>query len=155
MEKNKYNWDLESLLHNKSLEDLFNAWYKSELKQTAMTDSFYKTKANFAKYLTLAKESEKLGNRLLMYVVNHNSEELDNPIWIGWQQKIVHIAHELALKVANWTNLVLDNEKKIRSYLKDPSIKEWTRENQENERSNRISQSSKHGRNKIIWCKWY
>ncbi|XQP55276.1 MAG: oligoendopeptidase F [Mycoplasmoidaceae bacterium] len=127
MEKNKYNWDLESLLHNKSLEDLFNKWYKNELAQAELTNSFYKTKANFAKYLTLAKESEKLGNRLLMYVVNHNAEELDNPKWIGWQQKIVHVANELALKSAKWTNLVLENENKIKGYLKDPKLKEWHR----------------------------
>lgn len=128
MEKNKYNWDLESLLKNKSLDDLFNRWYKTELKQIALINTFYKTKANFKKWLELSQETEKLSNRLLMYVVNHNSEELDNPIWIGWQQKIVHIANELALKVSNWTNLVLENEKQIRSYLKDPKLKAWSRE---------------------------
>lgn len=127
MEKNKYNWDLESLLHGKSLEDLFNQWYKNELKQANLTDSFYKTKANFANYLALSKDNERLGNRLLMYVVNHNAEELDNPKWIGWQQKIVHAANELALKSTKWTNLVLKNESKIRSYLKDPKLKEWQR----------------------------
>lgn len=128
MRTNKYNWDLESLLNHKSLEDLFNQWYKKELEQVALVNSFYKTKDNFKEWLTLSKETEKLANRLLMYVVNHNSEELDNPVWIGWQQKIVHIANELALKSSNWTNLVLENENKIRAYLKDPKIKEWTRE---------------------------
>ncbi len=128
MDNKKYNWDLESLLKNKSLEDLFNQWYKLELKQVALVNDFYKTKANFKKWLDLSQETEKLSNRLLMYVVNHNSEELDNPVWIGWQQKIVHICNELALKVANWTNLVLDNEKTIRSYLKDTKLKPWTRE---------------------------
>lgn len=127
MEKNKYNWDLESLLENKSLDDLFNKWYKLELKSTQTIDSFYKTKANFKKFLELMKESEKVGNRLLMYVANHNAEELDNPVWIGWQQKIVHVANELSLKLSHWNNLVLDNEDKIKSYLKDPSLKEWTR----------------------------
>lgn len=128
MDNKKYNWDLESLLNHKSLDYLFNQWYKTELKQIALVNSFYKTKANFKKWLALSKETEKLGNRLLMYVVNHNAEALDNPEWIGWQQKIIHVAQDLALKVSNWTNLVLDNEKKIRSYLQDPSIKEWTRE---------------------------
>ena len=110
MEKNKYNWDLECLLQNKSLNDLFNQWYKLELKQVGLVNSFYKTKANFKKWLMLSKQTEKIGNRLIMYVMNHNNEELDNPLWIGWQQKIIHVANDLSLKTANWTNLVLEND---------------------------------------------
>ncbi|MBQ0045551.1 MAG: oligoendopeptidase F [Mycoplasma sp.] len=128
MTKEKYNWDLESLLGNKSLEDLFKQWYQTELKLVALVNSFYKTKANFKKWLSLTKETEAIGNRLLMYVMNHNAEELDNPQWIAWQQKIVHVGNELALKTSNWTNLVLENEAKIKSYLKDSDIKDWTRE---------------------------
>lgn len=127
MTKDKYNWDLESLLDNKSIEDLFKQWYQMELKQVALVNSFYKTKANFAKWLLLTKQTEAVSNRLLMYVVNHNAEQLDNPQWIAWQQKIIHISNELALKTSNWTNLVLNNEAKIKSYLKDPKLKEWTR----------------------------
>lgn len=128
MKNNKHNWDLESLLGNKSLNDLFNQWYKIELKLVALVNSFYKSKANLKKWLNLSQESERVGNRLLMYVMNHNNEELDNPEWIGWQQKITFVCNDLALKTAHWTNLVLDNEKQIRSFLKDPSLKDWTRE---------------------------
>ncbi|XQP55570.1 MAG: oligoendopeptidase F [Mycoplasmoidaceae bacterium] len=128
MNNNKYNWDLESLLANQSIEKLFNQWYQTELKQVALVNDFYKTKANFKKWLALSKETERLANRLLMYVMNHNNEELDNPKWIGWDQKIVHVSNELALKTSHWTNLVLENEDKIKFYLRDPELKKWTRE---------------------------
>lgn len=127
MTNNKYDWDLESLLNHKSLNDLFNQWYAIALKQVALVNSFYKTKENFKKWLRLDLEGDRVGNRLLMYVMNHNNQELDNPEWIGWQQKIQHVSDELSLKLSGWINLVLDNEDKIKSYLKDPQLKEWTR----------------------------
>ncbi len=128
MEKNKYNWDLESLLDDKSLDDLFDQWHKLEIKQVNLVNVFYKSKENFKQWLTLSKQCEKISNRLLMYVMNHNSEELDNPKWIGWQQKIIYISNQLTLKASNFTNLVLENEDKIKSYLNDPRLKAWTRE---------------------------
>lgn len=128
MENNKYNWDLESLLHNKSLNDLFNQWYKAELKQVSLINKFYKTKSNFKQWLDLTLETTKLSNRLLNYISNHNQQDLDNPEWIGWEQKISFIGNELSQQTSNFNNLVIENEKKIKSYLKDPKLKVWTRE---------------------------
>lgn len=126
--KNKYNWNLETLLQNKSLEALYKQWFDLCTKQCNLVNSFYKTKPNFVKWLKLDLECEKVSNRLANYISNHNEENLADPQWSGLIQKLSFDANEFAKKLYVYTNLALKNEDKIKSYLKDPKLKAWNRE---------------------------
>lgn len=125
---NKYNWDLESLLQNKKIEDLYQEWYRLVDKQTKDVLSFYKTKNNFKQWLLDNLKLNKISNRLSNYITNHNSENLADPVWTGWIQKLTYDVTIFSQKLCIYTNLVLKNENIIREYLKDPELKKWTRE---------------------------
>lgn len=127
MKINKTDWDLESLLHNKTLEVLYKEWFNGVTQQCKLLNSFYKTKANFVKWLNLELKVNKLANRLSNYISNHHNEELNNPTWIGWEQKLLHDVMIFAQKLSKESNLIIKNEKVIRSYLKDEKISAWNR----------------------------
>lgn len=128
MKIDKYDWDLESLLHNQTLESLYKTWFNLCTKQVSLVNDFYKTKDNFINWLKLDLESTKVSNRLMNYISNHSAENLSEQKWIGWMQKISFDANEFNKKLYVYSNLILKNEKKIRSYLQDPKLKSWVRE---------------------------
>jgi len=128
MKVNKYDWDLECLLENKTIEELYKEWLDLSNQQVKLLNTFYKSKKEFIKWLDLNLKASKVGNRLMNYLSNHSNYELDNQVWNGWLQRLSYDANILNQKMANLSNIIIANEKTIRSYLKDPKLAAWTRE---------------------------
>lgn len=127
MENNKYSWDLECLLNGKTLDNLIKEWVNKQEQILKAYPNFYKSLSNFKKWLKINEEDEIISNRLMNYISNNYQEDLSNPKWISYSQKISTLANEYAQKTSDYENIVLKNEKKIRSYLKDKSISEYQR----------------------------
>ena len=124
----KFDWDLESLLRNKTIDDLYKQWYTLVSKQCQLVNSFWKDKKTFHQWLSLDLQTTKVSNRLTAYIFNHNNEDLSNSQWIAWMQKLNYDTTLFAKKLSNYNNNVIKNKQKITSYLKDKSLALWKRE---------------------------
>lgn len=127
MSNKNYTWDLEDILKGKSLDQLFNEWIKIEEEIVQQFPDFYKSLNNFKKWIKTNEKSEIISNRLSNYISNNYQEDLSNPKWISYIQKLQVKANEYSVKLSGYDNVVLKNEKLIRSYLTDKSLKEYQR----------------------------
>ncbi len=127
MVKDKYSWDLESILKGKTLDQLIEEWVNIQNEVLKAYPNFYGSLNNFKKWLKLGEKLEIISNRVSNYISNNYQEDLSNPKWISYIQKLSKIGNEFSIKISDYDNIVLKNEKLIRSYLKDKSISEYQR----------------------------
>ncbi|WP_027124179.1 M3 family metallopeptidase [Mycoplasmoides pirum] len=129
--KNNFNlnWDLEDILEGKSLDELFNLWYKSQTKLVELYNNgnCYKTEKNFAKYLAFDLKASKLSNRISNYISNKLSENsLDQKIR-AWEQKLINVSQKFDCVFSNEYNQIFKNKKQIEKYLKKPKYFQYKR----------------------------
>lgn len=126
----KYNWDLESLLENKSLQENFDIWVnkKQELINVYDKGKCYENIDNFRKYIKCSEELTPIENRLINYISNKINENLSNKEMLNWGEKLSIEETKTSLIFANQKNIILENEKKILSYLKEKDLADYTRE---------------------------
>lgn len=125
--KEQYTWDLDSLLEGKSLDDLYKQWIKENEKIIGLYANFLDTENDFIKWLQENEKLEKISNRLMNYISNNMNEDIANPMWVSWSQKFRNKAQEFSQHFADYTNIVIKNETKIKHYLENPKIKAYTR----------------------------
>lgn len=122
-----YKWDLDSLLNGKTLDDLFNEYINQQNKLMKLYSSFLDTENNFINFLNEEEIFTKISNRLTNYLSNNYQEDLSNPIWISWIQKLNNQSIEFNKLFSDYDNLIIANKKKIYQYLKNPEISEYQR----------------------------
>lgn len=123
----KYNWDLESLLQGKTLDALFNLWIKKNDEMVKMFPTFCDNLNNFKKWHQVDDELDKISNRLSNYISNKMSEDVSDQEYLSWEQKISMKSHEYSQKFATLSNVIIKNEKKIKSYLTDKALVKYTK----------------------------
>ena len=89
MDNKNYTWDLDSLLNGKTLDELYSEWVNSENEVYSIYPNFYKTKENFEHWLDVNEKNEIISNHLMNYISNNLQEDLVNPKWLGYVQKII------------------------------------------------------------------
>ncbi len=124
---NNYGWDLEDILKGNSLDQLFDEWNKIQNEVVKQFPDFYKSLNNFKKWIKTNEKLEIISNRLSNYISNNYQEDLSNPKWISYIQKLQVKANEYSVKLSSYDNVVLKNEKLIRNYLIDNSLREYQR----------------------------
>lgn len=130
MNFDKYNWDLEHLLENKTLEECFNNWiqHKKELIELYNEGKCYDNIISFKKYLKKEKELTIIENKLSNYISNKTNEDLSNKEMLNWSEKYSIEDNKLSLIFANEKNIILSKQKQIEKYLKDDDLKKYKRE---------------------------
>lgn len=130
MEYEKYNWDLEDLLNNSSLDSLFEEWKKINLELIEIYDggNCYNNIDTFRKYLKKDEQLTPIENRLVNYISNKSNENLADKEMLNWMQKLSLEESKFSLVFANSKNIILAKEKEIRKYLKEKDLKKYTRE---------------------------
>lgn len=130
MENNnkQYTWDLDSLLENKSLEDLYAEWLNKKNQLMDEYPHIFKSLENFKKWIFDNEDFEKLSNRLFNYLSNNMNEDLANPKWISWSQKLSNDLVSYNQLMSNYDNLVIENEDFVKRCLEDKDLKEYKRE---------------------------
>lgn len=126
--ENKYLWDLDDILENKSLDELYQEW-KSQMKLLMdIYPTIFDSENNFINWLNQNEIYETLSNRLYNYISNNQNEDLSSPVWNSWMQKLSNDGIEFSKLMSNYSNLVIKNENKIKDYLKNSMISEYKRE---------------------------
>lgn len=122
-----YSWDLDYLLNNKSLEDLYDEFVAEQQKLIKLYANFLQSESNFIDFLLQNEKFIKLSNRLHNYLTNNHQENLSDPKWIGWLQKLSNQTIEFNKIFSDYDNVVIANKEKINNYLKNPLIQEYQR----------------------------
>ncbi|MGL4617245.1 MAG: oligoendopeptidase F [Mycoplasmoidaceae bacterium] len=125
--KNKYNWDLEDILENETLDALYEKWKKSIDKILRMHKTFYLSLENFIKFHEEREKNTVLTNKIFNYISNNLNEDTANSTWLSWSQKLKNDVQNYSEATSDEENIIIENEKKIREYLKDPRLKEYIR----------------------------
>ena len=125
MNQNEYKWDLESLLENKTLDDLFNEWVQSENELIQHYPMFLENINNFKKWIKLNEKNELISNRLMNYISNSINENLADPYFIGWSQKLQAKSTEFSTIFSDYDNILIKNKDKINEYLKDSELVDY------------------------------
>lgn len=126
-DKKQYDWDLESLLEGKSLEEKFNEWMVFRDKIIKLYPNYLDNLENFVNWLDINYKYQKVSNRLYNYISNHLNEDNINPKWVGWNQKLAFEQNKISVVFANHSNIIIQNEAKIREFLKDQRISHFKR----------------------------
>ncbi|WEK83163.1 MAG: oligoendopeptidase F [Mycoplasma sp.] len=123
----KYNWDLESLLKGQTIDQLFNHTVKAYKELIKLYPDFYKSIKNFRNWIKKLDDIKCLANRMTNYVNNKHHENLIDPTFLGWRQKISQTFNELSNQMADYHNVIIKNKNIIRKYLKAPDLKIYSR----------------------------
>lgn len=126
----KYNWDLEHLLENKSLQECFDNWLskKHELIKIYDEGRCYDDINTFKEYLQKDEELTIIENKLSNYISNKTNEDLSNKEMLNWSEKLSIEDNKTSLVFANEKNIILSKQKQIEKYLKDSDLKKYKRE---------------------------
>lgn len=127
---NKYDWDLESLLENESLDILFSKWIEQKNIILSFFINFCESEKNFIQWKKENLIFAKLSNRIINYVSNNLNEDVNNEKWISWSQKISNEIQDLSQKTSSISNIIIKNKTVINRYLKNPLLKDYVREYQ-------------------------
>lgn len=127
MENKKYEWDLDDLLNNKSLDDLYAEFEAKKAERIKAFATFLDSKENFAQWQVLEEEFTIIANRFYNYVSNNLNTNVVDPKWNSWSQKLSASFYELETALSNYDSVILANEAKIKEYLKDPQLSVYTR----------------------------
>ena len=124
----QYTWDLDDLLKGKSLEDLYQDWIDQRNVLMNIYQGIFDNEDNFINWIEQNEVFEKISNRLFNYLSNNANEDLANPKWISWSQKLSNDSVEISKLMSDYDNRVIENESKIQQYLQNPKISEYKRE---------------------------
>lgn len=118
MEK-KYNWDLNDLLDNKTLDSLYKNWCENYTKLIELYNDgkCYENIEDLESYLSFREVSSGLENRLLNYISNKSNEDLSNSTFLNWDQKLSNKLSEFSLYFANEINVIHNNKNTIEMFL--------------------------------------
>ena len=126
--ENKFIWDLDNILENATLDDLYLSWKNKMELLIKIYPTIFENESNFINWINENDDFEKISNRLYNYISNNQNEDLSSPIWNSWMQKLSNDLVEFSKIMSNYSNLVIKNENKIKSYLQNPQIAEYSRE---------------------------
>lgn len=129
LKKENYSWDLEAILQGKTIEALFNELQSSckTLVEVYDNGNFIKSEKTFEKFLALQKKFQILMNRVHNYVSNNLNEDINNPNWVNWYQKLMTFSSFVQQKLSGFNNEVIKNKLQIEKYLALNKFKEYKR----------------------------
>ncbi|WP_052663041.1 oligoendopeptidase F [Mycoplasmoides pirum] len=126
---NKYDWDLDAILEGSTLEKLHENWklaFENLIKVYDKSKCFKDIK-KFDLYLKASKKLNLLSNRLMNYISNNLNEDITNPKWNEWKQKLTIETSNYSIKLSDVSNAIIKHKKEIQKYLEAPKYKIYQR----------------------------
>ncbi len=127
--KKDYSWDLDAILGGITLERLHAQWKdacEGAISAYAKGKCFAAPGA-FGSFLAASKKFTLLSNRLTNYVHNNLNEDIANPKWNEWRQKIALESAGFAARMSDLPNAIIKNRARIERHLALPRFREWRR----------------------------
>lgn len=124
---NLLNWDLEDLLKGNTLEYLFNSWVSINEDIIKLLPNFLSSLQNFKEWVEKNEEEEKISNRLENYISNKKNEDMSDQNIQAWEQKLDMKRNEFSQHFSGFTNMLIENEEKIKEFLQDKQLQEYHR----------------------------
>ncbi len=126
---NSLDWDLESILNNQSLDNLYNQLSKNINKLINIYDEgkCYLDESKFSKYLSLSLTITKFFNQISNYVTNKINENVLSSEMRMWEQKIFDLSQKLDIALSNEYNIIFKYEEKIKKFLNLTKYKKYKR----------------------------
>lgn len=125
IDNKKYDWDLDSLLNNQSLNTLFNEFVNSNNEVILAFNSWINSLNDFIHFHEVSEKNLIINNRINNYVSNKLQENLIDDEMISWSQKLEHEHYRVAKAFVNFDNIVIKNKDLINIYLKDPRLTKY------------------------------
>lgn len=123
------DWDLENLLNNDSFEKLHEDWIKNQKKLIKLYDqgNCFKNQKLFKNYLIHNLSFAKISNRIWNYVENKINENVNDPLWNGWNQQMQIEMQNFDVHFADESQLIIKHKDKIKSFLNSKDLIEYKR----------------------------
>ncbi|MCF0217648.1 MAG: hypothetical protein HUJ42_01225 [Malacoplasma sp.] len=115
----QFNWDLESLLGNKSVAELFEALKLQNEKLLILYESgeCYSDLNKLKNYLVFIQKSTPLENKLFNFISNKLSENVVNNEMMAWETKISNYLKTYELNYCDEINQIFKYRKAIESFI--------------------------------------
>lgn len=118
---NKYEWDLEHLLNNRSVDDLFDEYKKAYHQLIDLYQNFLENISSFKAFLKQQDVCLLISNRLTNYINNKQNIDLINPQYNKYAQKLAFEQHKIAEHFNGYDAKILANKELIQSFLDSDS----------------------------------
>lgn len=121
---NKYRWDLEYLLENKTLEELYKETFSKVDEVVSLKNTAFDNIENFRNWHKTNAEMMAKLFKTYNYISNKLNENVNDAEASGWYQKFSNDNNaKLDQKVSDLKNIILSNKDKIVQYLKNDDLK--------------------------------
>ncbi|VEU78313.1 M3 family oligoendopeptidase [Mycoplasmopsis columbinasalis] len=118
----KYKFDLEAILENKTFEQLLDELKTLNEHLIAIKDSKYDTVEAYAASFELAARAGVLSNRLYNYVSNHLNRELTSSLYRSYEVKLNQLSEEFNQKFGSEQVRFFQNVEKLKQWVNHPVL---------------------------------
>lgn len=124
----KYKFDLDYLLENKSIEKNIEKYLNLIEKEIEEKDSKYESAESYLKHIKYTEKTSILANKIFNYISNNISVNVISPEFNKLQDDLEFKLFEFNKRLGSETNRFFDNEKKLREWVQLPSFKNYKKD---------------------------
>ena len=113
----KYRFDLDSLLGDKTIEELIEELFEKLNQEITIKDSKYDNSQTYLKYLKDQEKVTILFNRVSNYLSNHISINVIDPKFNKLNDELSYRLFNYQKELGSETNRIFKNEKKLKEWM--------------------------------------
>lgn len=121
----KYQFDIESILEGKTIDDLFFEYAKLFKERIKQKNSKYENIENYIKDLKISNQMELIFNKIENYLSNKNNVNLIDNFIINKQQEFQNLNNSLEIEFGSENNRFFKNIEKLKVWKEDPRLKTY------------------------------
>lgn len=121
----KYRWDLESLLNNKSIEDLITQVINGYKNLIKIKDSKYESANSYLKALRQEDRLSIIMNKVHNYIYNRLSQNVVDPEMVSLSQKFSYDLYILQQEMGSEESRFFKHSKKIKQWIKNSEFNDF------------------------------
>lgn len=119
----KYRWDLEYLLGDKTIEELYDITFKKVEEVISKKYEAFDSLENFREWHRMNAEMMDIFFKTYNYISNKLNENVNDPISSGWFQRFNNDTNQkLEQKTSDLRNIILSKKDKIKKYLENQDL---------------------------------
>ncbi len=124
----KYQFDLEDILENKTIEELIDEFFKKMKNEIKIKDSKYSDSKTYLKYLQNQEKLIILFNKISNYISNKISINVVDPKFNKLNNEFNYKYYSLSRELGPESNRIFNNEKKLKEWIKLKEFKQFKKD---------------------------